>query len=416
MKKIRVLSILPDIIPSTILCVIKPMLFLQKENKVDFRLTFSELPRKGSIDWADVIVFCRNIETRDLLSLEYAKRKKKKVLYELDDNFFEISQETPLGKYYHNADRIKRLEDFLSYSDLIRVHSKPLFEKAKRYNNNVVFSKGYFDFSLISNKVNKRHDSKIRITYATSRGNTDHLQYLITEAISDISHAYPDTVEFLIFGSRLPIKAPNIHSIPFKRNYDKFIRTFYKMGCDIGLAPMENDLFHRSKTNNKYREYGACGIAGIYSDVSLYRSCIKNGINGLLVDNSPHGWYSAMERLITDPELLRKIKTNAYKDVLENYSMPDFCHRLFNNMEFLFSLDCEDRQEKNNPNSAICRVNSISNESTTCKGHRIDFLFDKVKRLKEYGFIGSLRMLPVYLVSIARKVFTTIYINHLRRC
>lgn len=342
MTKIRVLSVVPDIIPSTVLFALKPMLFLRAKNKIEFKLTFSELPKRRYADWADVVVFCRNSEQIDLNFLQHAKNKNRKIIYELDDNILNVDPNTPfgmtiVGRHYLDLDRKDRLQTFLTSADLVRVYSEPLSEEAKKYNKNVVLSKGYFDFSLIENERRKKHDAKIRITYATSRGKIDYLQPLITEAIRSISGNYRDKVEFHIFGSRFPIKRPNIHFVPFTRNYDAFIRKFYRTGCDIGLAPMEDDLFHRSKTDVKYREYGACGTAGIYSDVSLYRSRIEDGVNGLLTDNSPGGWISAMARLIDDPALLESIRNNACRDVLKNYSMSDFCDRLFGDMERLVS-------------------------------------------------------------------------------
>ena len=101
-------------------------------------------------------------------------------------------------------------------------------------------------------------------------------------------------------------------------------RSFSSAGYDIGLAPMVDDDFHRAKTNNKFREYGASGIAGIYSDVPLYSAWIENDKTGLLVENLPEAWYAAMVRLIENPSLRQQIAQVARDKVKGLYSEEQF--------------------------------------------------------------------------------------------
>jgi glycosyltransferase involved in cell wall biosynthesis len=420
MTKIRVLSVVPDIIPSTVLFALKPMLFLKAKNRIEFKLTFSELPKRRYADWADVILFCRNSEQIDLNLLEYAKKTNKKVVYELDDNILNVDPNTPfgrtiVGRHYLDPDRKRRLQDLLTRSDLVRVYSEPLREEAVKYNGNITLSRGYFDFSLIENESRKEHDSKIRITYATSRGKIDYLQPLLTEAICSISDIYRDRVEFYIFGSRFPIKGPAIHFIPFTRDYDGFIRSFYRTGCDIGLAPMEDDLFHRSKTDVKYREYGACRTAGIYSDVSLYRSCIEDGVNGVLVDNSPRGWISAMAGLIDHPALLEKIRDNAYRDIRENYSMSDFCDRLLSDLQHLVSPPTGTHVPRDRPKGMRAENRPTEGERGKRRGFAFAPIAEKARRAKKYALFALFLLVPGFLFSFIRKEATVIWVNYLGR-
>jgi hypothetical protein len=96
------------------------------------------------------------------------------------------------------------------------------------------------------------------------------------------------------------------------------------MGFDIGLAPLLNDTFHRSKTNNKFREYGACGIAGVYSRADVYTECIEDGKTGILVENDAESWYEGMRRLVEDDELRAAISKAAKEQVERDYSQEFF--------------------------------------------------------------------------------------------
>jgi hypothetical protein len=98
-------------------------------------------------------------------------------------------------------------------------------------------------------------------------------------------------------------------------SYADFIRFQARRNWAIGLAPLRDTSANRAKTNNKYREYGACGIAGIYSDLPPYRGSVEPMITGLMVEPSGDAWLSAITRLAVEPDLRNRIAGNAERDV-----------------------------------------------------------------------------------------------------
>src|SRR5581483_3592547 len=101
--------------------------------------------------------------------------------------------------------------------------------------------------------------------------------------------------------------------------YDDFLRAFSRAGFHIGLAPLQDTEFNRSKNNTKFRDYGACRIAGIYSNLDVYGSSVVHEQNGLLVSNKYEDWLEALNRLTFEPELRRRIIARAYDDVFNGY-------------------------------------------------------------------------------------------------
>ncbi len=102
-------------------------------------------------------------------------------------------------------------------------------------------------------------------------------------------------------------------------DYERFLREFYLQGFDIGLAPLPDTLFHRSKNNTKFRDYGACRVAGVYSDVDIYSCCVKDGQTGILVPNTTDGWFRGISKLIDDQALTKRIQDEAYASVYAEY-------------------------------------------------------------------------------------------------
>jgi hypothetical protein len=165
----------------------------------------------------------------------------------------------------------------------------------------------------------------VKIVYATSR-REDRLASIFSDALSHLLREYAQDVEMCFWGFKPQefIDFPNVRFRKFSSNYDKFLHQFSSVGFDIGLAPLTDDRFHQSKTNNKFREYAACCIAGIYSDVEVYSNCIQDRVTGLLVPNKPEAWYSALKTLIENVDLRQKISQAARVQVETRYSSRQF--------------------------------------------------------------------------------------------
>jgi hypothetical protein len=163
-------------------------------------------------------------------------------------------------------------------------------------------------------------DRPLQIVYATSRAE-DTLAQIFLPAVEAILERFAGQVEMNFWGY-LPEQLagrPGVRHLRPVQNYNEFMQRFSAMGFDIGLAPLLDDEFHRSKTNNKFREYGACQIAGVYSNVDTYFRYITDGETGLLVENTAEAWSNALTRLVTDPELRRKIVKQALDYAHQNF-------------------------------------------------------------------------------------------------
>jgi hypothetical protein len=132
---------------------------------------------------------------------------------------------------------------------------------------------------------------------------------------------YAGRVELTIWGCQSGELAgyPGVKFAPLIPDYDRFLREFSAAQFDIGLAPLEDTPFHRSKTNTKFRDYGACGVAGVYSNVPVYSDCVVHKKTGILVNNSADEWYQGIADLIDDRISRSAIQKSAYEEILQKY-------------------------------------------------------------------------------------------------
>ena len=121
---------------------------------------------------------------------------------------------------------------------------------------------------------------------------------------------------------------PQVRTLPLIRDYDTFFTKFSAGQFDIGLAPLPDDEFHRGKSNNKFREYASCGIAGVYSDMSVYNTSVQHEITGLLVPNEDAAWEAAIERLIVDAKLREGIAERARAYARAHFNETDDRYRV----------------------------------------------------------------------------------------
>ncbi|MBT6176698.1 MAG: glycosyltransferase family 4 protein [Deltaproteobacteria bacterium] len=88
---------------------------------------------------------------------------------------------------------------------------------------------------------------------------------------------------------------------------------------DIGVMPLPTSSFAEGKCGLKILQYMAAGIPVVASAVGVNRTIIQDGVNGLLVERLDQ-WKPAIERLLGDQELRKKIGRAGRQRVETDYS------------------------------------------------------------------------------------------------
>lgn len=154
-------------------------------------------------------------------------------------------------------------------------------------------------------------------------GSTTHADdwRVLETVLPDILERYPQ-VHLLIGGFHPDYLAglPRTEYVPPVR-YERYSRLV--KGCDIILAPLNDDPFNRCKSPIKVLEGMAAartladgtqaGAACIASNHDVYSAVIEHGFNGLLTAHTPHAWAEALETVITDTLLRKTLQRQGYR-------------------------------------------------------------------------------------------------------
>jgi hypothetical protein len=109
-----------------------------------------------------------------------------------------------------------------------------------------------------------------------------------------------------------------------QKEYPKFLS---KTKWDIGIAPLVDSEFTRSKSHIKWMEYSMYKIPTIASQVYPYFmnsfgiDTIKHEETGLLV--KPSEWFDALEDLILHKDKRKKLGENAFNYIKNNWQYSD---------------------------------------------------------------------------------------------
>lgn len=153
---------------------------------------------------------------------------------------------------------------------------------------------------------------------------------IFTDNYNSISPEYKDFL--LKFEQK---EYPNIANEPYRRVWTKHISTYasnYNL-FDVSLAPLVENTFNKVKSQLKVIEAGFHKKAIIAQNFGPYKIDLKNALtfgggfdlsaNAILVDSGKNhkDWYSAIKKLINNPELVSTLRDNLHETVKDTYSI-----------------------------------------------------------------------------------------------
>jgi len=249
------------------------------------------------------VISMRGTSEKSLEILQTARRYGCRTIYDTDDNLLQLDQaiSDPANEWRRKYDSARpRIEAMLALADVVKVYSEAATSVFRRHNPNVVAIRPCQLVTRSELSPNGR-EGLVTVGFLGSSYKDEEFESLLPALRKLLDEGRPLRFEFFGFVPAELAVRPGITVHPWERDYRKYREKLDGLGWDIGLAPLRDTEFNQCKTNAKYCEYAASGIAGIYSDARVYRDTVTHRRTGLVV---PHGstqaWYDAIVELSAD--------------------------------------------------------------------------------------------------------------------
>jgi len=224
--------------------------------------------------------------------------RKHKLVWETDDDLWNIDYSNKRAVKAFTPEFLKAMEMCVRTAHTVTVTNDHLAEQMSRFNPNVVVVPNMIDAPLCDAPRIRR--KKLTIGWAGGDSHRRDLRYIVTpvQRIIRTTDAQVHTIGAdYLSDIRIPQDRYR-HS-----GWETRLIDYYKtIDFDIGLAPLEDTVFTRSKSYIKALEYGALGIPVIASAAGPYLDYVEDGVTGFLVRKESE-WIDRMQLLIADADL-----------------------------------------------------------------------------------------------------------------
>lgn len=283
----------------------------------------------ADISWCDVLVSVRGGNPLSAYLVKEAKKAGRKVALMIDDD---LLLNKPSEETYANRSYKKALLDVLNNADCMITPSKYLGEKyKKKFGINYVLVDTVVDSGQFVRRSLNIKDGKIRLLYAAGQQHKVFFEKFVSPILNKLYDCYGERVSLTIVGpdvdlSGIQMKCHKIASMPMGKYRDFMNNNSF----DIGLAPLFDNEFCKSKYFNKYIEYSVNSICGIYSNVIPYSLVVENEYDGFLVENNPDSWFKTICKAIDNSESRIKCVINAQQKLMKDFNADIVAKRLLN--------------------------------------------------------------------------------------
>ncbi|HEV7472634.1 MAG TPA: glycosyltransferase [Pyrinomonadaceae bacterium] len=244
-------------------------------------------------------------------------------VYSIDDNLLDLKPEG-FNRWPFTTEELMAVRCFAREADAIIVTTELLKERLTRLNKNIFVVPNVLDERLWSSESNfetpANDDNKRKVIGYMGTHTHDSDLGMILQALRGTLRKHEGAVELQLIGcvaDQAVLDAfaglqVTVLDVGDNVEYPAFARWMAKnVRWDLAIAPLENDVFTRCKSDIKFLDYSAVGIAGIYSQGPVYGKTVHHLETGYLADNNPESWSEGLELLLTDDSLRQSIAKKA---------------------------------------------------------------------------------------------------------
>jgi hypothetical protein len=216
----------------------------------------------------DAYIIPRSISHTAIPIIEGLRQKGKKIIFDIDDNIWNIPLSNPTHKVY-TKEVLADIEWLMSIADFITVSNQNMANLINKPNVRIL--PNLIDMNAYQRQ--KKVHKGILILYTCSNYHQEELEYLVPIVKELIN--YPQ-VKFVFFGdfpsalekfNKRILYVPPIH-------ISQYSEVLCELNCDFALLPLSNTPFNNTKSNIKFLETVLSGSLAITNNQEVYPDAI----------------------------------------------------------------------------------------------------------------------------------------------
>jgi glycosyltransferase involved in cell wall biosynthesis len=283
-------------------------------------MIFKELP---SFD-----VVC--IQRRLLPPIEFCwiRRKSSKILFDLDDAIMYRSSSSP---HPHSLSRRLKFRWMVKGSDVVTVGNQFLKNEVLKVDRRkrVFIIPTCIDMDLYPQKKKISNRPEIILGWIGTKGNLKYLKRL-EPVFETIRQRFPHVKLKIVSNDFYDPSSLPVIKKPWKLEDENADLTSF----DIGLMPLNDDLWSRGKCGLKIVQYLSVGLPVVCTPVGINSDIIQNGENGFWAANNQE-WIDRLSTLIQNPDLRYQMGLKGIKTVEKEYSLGVTSEKFFHILQRL---------------------------------------------------------------------------------
>ncbi len=239
----------------------------------------------------------------------------KKLIYDIDDMVF-LKEEHSVNRIATLLKGRTKMKFLIMKAKHVITCTPYLDDYARKFNHQTtdISSTINTDDYQPVNRYKNSADDPIVLGWTGSHSTSNYLK-LLSDVLPKLADKY--NIKLLVIGDK-SFQMEGIVCEAHAWNLDNEVSDLQKI--DIGLYPIPDDPWVYGKSGLKALQYMALGIPTVASAIGTNFRIIKSLENGVLV-KTDEDWYSAIESLIRDCDLRRRLGEAGRRTVLKNYSV-----------------------------------------------------------------------------------------------
>lgn len=270
----------------------------------------------GQRNTADIIVGqCIALPEQSLTWRGVCAEQRAVCVFEMDDDLFNIEPDNKAAyRVYSDPEIQAHLRANLEAAHLVTVTNERLAAIARQFNDHVAVLPNYIPAWMLTHEPRRWP-----FTVVGWAGGDSHSRDFgeVAKPLRRYLQSHPD-VAFHNLGadytSRVRTPKANVAHTGWTNDTESYLRS---LDFTIGLAPLRDTPFARSKSPLKALELAALGIPCIASNIPPYSEFIDDGVTGVLVD-SGRQFEMTLTEMVRDHAWRAQLGVSARKQATEH--------------------------------------------------------------------------------------------------